>query len=214
MVARNWADPRNIDVFALANKGGLVESKGGLVQGETALARFLRLCEGLPEQNGLAVWQVQGSIGQGTGKTGVISGQPLLHLHVRADLLLDCQRCGQPFAFPVDAQAALQLVESEADLDDELGVLQEEDDEDSFSDDEDEGDENAAADPSAGYPEKVVGSRHFDLLAQIEDELILNVPYVPRHDVCPGAQASAAAEQEPAERRPSPFAVLEQLKRK
>ena len=205
MGARNLADPRNIDVFALAKNGSLME-------GETALVRFLRLCEDLPEQNGLAVWQVQGSIGQGTGKTGVISGQPLLHLHVRADLLLDCQRCGQPFAFPVDAQAVLQLVESEADLDDDLSVLQEEDDEDSFSDNED--DENAAADPSAGYPEKVVGSRHFDLLAQVEDELILNVPYVPRHDVCPGAQASAAAEQEPVERRPSPFAVLGQLKRK
>ena len=206
MVARNLADPRNIDVFALAKNGGLVE-------GETALVRFLRLGEDLPEQNGLAVWQVRGSIGQGTGKTGVISGQPLMHLHVRADLLLDCQRCGQPFTFPVDAQAVLQLVESEADLDDDLSVLQE-DDEDSFSDDEDESDENAAADLSTGYPEKVVGSRHFDLLAQIEDELILNVPYVPRHDVCPGAQASAAAEQEPVERRPSPFAVLEQLKRK
>lgn len=205
MVARNLADPRNIDVFALAKSGGLVS-------GEMALARFLRLCAGLPEQDGLAAWQVRGSIGPGTGKTGVISGQPLLHLHVRAGLLLDCQRCGQPFTFAVDAQSALQLVESETDLDDDLGVLQ--DDEDPFFEDEDGENEDAAAVPSVGYPEKVVGSRHFDLLAQIEDELILNVPYVPRHEVCPGAQASAAAEQEPAERRPSPFAVLEQLKRK
>lgn len=209
MMARDFADPRNIDVFALAKKEGLIE-------GETALVRFLRLCENLPEQNGLAAWQVQGSMGLGTGKTGVISGQPLLHLHVRADLLLDCQRCGQPFTFAVDVQSALQLVESEADLGDELSVLQ--DNEDGFFGDEDENfdeeDESAAADSSVGYPEKVVGSRHFDLLAQVEDELILNVPYVPRHEVCPGAQASAAAEQEPAERRPSPFAVLEQLKRK
>ena len=36
-------------------------------------------------------------------------------------------------------------------------------------------------------PEKVVGAHHFDLLAQIEDELILSVPYVPKHDVCPRA---------------------------
>nr|WP_231378439.1 DUF177 domain-containing protein [Bordetella sp. FB-8] len=200
------ADPRNIDVFALAKSADLVS-------GEIALSRFMRLCAGLPEQEGRVVWQVQGSMGQGTGKTGVISGQPLLHMHVRADLLLDCQRCGQPLTFAVDAQSALQLVQSDADLDDVLGILQE--DEGSFFDDEDEEDDVAAADPSSGgYPEKVVGSRHFDLLAQVEDELILNVPYVPRHDVCPGAQASAAAEQEPAERRPSPFAVLEQLKRK
>jgi uncharacterized protein len=198
-------DPRRVDVYALAKKGGTLA-------GELALVRFLRLCEGLPEQNGLAAWEVQGLIGQGTGKTGVISGQPLLQLHVRADLLLDCQRCGQPFTFSVDAQSTLQLVESAADLDDDLGVLQE--DEDSFSYDEDEDEEDAVADPSAGYPEKVVGSRHFDLLAQVEDELILNVPYVPRHEVCPGAQASAELAEEPVERRPSPFAVLEQLKRK
>ena len=207
MVNKNHGiDPRNIDVFALAKKGG---SAGG----EIALVRFLRLCEGLPDQSGLASWQVQGLMGRGTGKTGVISGQPLLQLHVRADLLLDCQRCGQPFAFPVDTRTTLQLVESEADLDDELSLLQEED-EDSFFDDEDESDEDAAADFPSGHPEKVVGSRHFDLLAQVEDELILNVHYVPRHEVCPGTQASAAAEQKPAERRPSPFAVLEQLKRK
>ena len=205
MVNRNQDDPRNIDAFALAKKGGLVS-------GEVALVRFLRLCEGLPEQHGLAVWQVQGSIGLGTGKTGVISDQPLLHLHVRADLTLDCQRCGQPFTFPVDTQSTLQLVESEAELDDELGLMQE--DEDSSFDDEGENDEDVAAEPPAGYPEKVVGSRHFDLLAQVEDELILSVPYVPRHEVCPGAQASAEAAEEPAERRPSPFAVLEQLKRK
>ncbi|CFN71756.1 Uncharacterised protein [Bordetella pertussis] len=38
---------------------------------------------------------------------------------------------------------------------------------------------------------------------------------MPRHDVCPGAQAeSGEASQEPAVKRPSPFAVLEQLKHK
>ncbi|HEY0296026.1 MAG TPA: hypothetical protein VGC69_11905, partial [Bordetella sp.] len=112
------ADPRNIDAFALARKGGTLS-------GETAIVRFLRLVEDLPEQNGLARWQVRGSMGMGTAKTGVIAGQPLLHLHAQADLLLDCQRCGQPFTFAVDAQVVLQLVESEADLDDELGLLQE-----------------------------------------------------------------------------------------
>lgn len=67
----------------------------------------------------------------------------------------------------------------------------------------------------SNQPEKVVGSHHFDLLAQIEDELILSVPYVPKHDVCPGAQAKdSEASQEPVVKRPSPFAVLEQLKHK
>jgi len=192
-------DPHRVDVYALCRQGRQL-------QGSIALARLLRLVDGLPEQvavqagsdAGLAHWDARGAIGRGTGKTGVIAGQPLLHLHVRADLTLECQRCGAPFVLPLDAACTLQLVESEGDLDDDLSVLQ---------DDE----EDIAAD----YPDKVVGSRHFDLLAQVEDELILNVPYVPRHEVCPGAQAGAGdASQEPAIERPSPFAVLEQLKRK
>ena len=187
-------DPRRVDVYALANQGKAL-------QGSIALVRLSRLVDGLPEQAvgeaGLAHWAVQGATGLGTAKTGVISGQPLLHLQVRAGLVLECQRCGAPFTHPVDARCTLQLVESEDDLDDELGAPQEDD-------------ENFAED----YPDKVVGSRHFDLLAQVEDELILNVPYVPRHDVCPGQAGAGDASQEPAIERPSPFAVLEQLKRK
>ena len=73
-------------------------------------------------------------------------------------------------------------VKSEADLDDD--TLREQSDED------DEGEEGKGF--VSNLPEKVVGSHHFDLLAQIEDELILSVPYVPKHDVCPGAQATPA----------------------
>jgi uncharacterized protein len=64
-------------------------------------------------------------------------------------------------------------------------------------------------------PEQIVGSPKFDLCELLEDELILEVPYVPRHDQCPetaelDAQADEiASRQEP----PSPFAVLGQLKK-
>jgi len=49
----------------------------------------------------------------------------------------------------------------------------------------------------------------------VEDELILEVPYVPRHVQCPetadlDAQADEVANRE---ERPSPFAVLGQLKK-
>jgi uncharacterized protein len=183
---------RDVDAFALAKQGRALA-------GEVALVRLARLVEGLPEQQGRVHWDVQGSIGQGTSRTGVwIGGQSLLHLHVRADLTLECQRCGALFTHPVDSHTVLQLVESEEDLDEEFAEPNEEDE------------ENFAV---ADHPDKVVGSRHFDLLAQVEDELILSVPYVPRHEVCPGAQASAGEASEPA-RRPSPFAVLGQLKRK
>jgi uncharacterized protein len=109
--------------------------------------------------------------------------------------------------YPIDSEVLLQLVKSEADLDDDT----------SYGDQSDEDDEDGEGKGFvSNLPEKVVGSHHFDLLAQIEDELILSVPYVPKHDVCPGAQANAgeASPEEPAVKRPSPFAVLEQLKHK
>lgn len=183
-----------VDAFALARQGGFV-------QGETPLVRFSRAIEGLPEQPsgdaGLVRWSFQGEIGKGAGKTSAASGQPLLHLHLQADPMLICQRCNAPFAFEVDIQTVLQLVKSEVELDDDL----------SFD----------LQDPEAvdSLPEKVVGSHRFNLLAQVEDELILSIPYVPKHLVCPGTQAEDGEAQEASVTpRPSPFAVLEQLNRK
>ncbi len=190
---------KRIDAFAFARLGKSA-------QGAIALVRLGRVVDGLPEQPlgeaGLVTWSVQGE----EGKTGLLLGQPILRLHVRANPVVMCQRCNVPFAYPVDSEVVLQLVKSEDDLDDDH----------SFADDDDEGDEGVGRDSVAHLPEKVVGSHHFDLLAQIEDELILSIPYVPKHDVCPGAQAKAseAPEEEPAVKRPSPFAVLEQLKHK
>jgi len=183
-----------IDAFALAKQGGFVE-------GETPIVRFGRAVEGLPEQAegeaGLVRWSFRGEIGKGVGKSGMAAGQSLLHLHVQAHPMVICQRCNVPFAYSVDSHAVLQLVKSESELDDDLSL--------------------DALDPEIedSLPEKVVGSHHFNLLAQVEDELILSIPYVPKHLVCPGAQAEAGeAQQAPATPRPSPFAVLEQLKRK
>ncbi|WP_253904520.1 YceD family protein [Bordetella trematum] len=191
-----------VDAFAMARQGSEAH-------GEIPLARLVRFMDGLPEQGagdaGMLRWSVRGEIGRGTGKTGaVISGQPLLNLHVAATPVLVCQRCGEPFVYPIDSTAVLQLVESEDDLDDDLADLQEAQEE--------------GLDFATDVPEKVVGSHRFDLLAQIEDELILSIPYVPRHEVCPGhAEQKAVSDADtPAEesKRPSPFAVLEQLKRK
>ena len=58
------------------------------------------------------------------------------------------------------------------------------------------------------------GAHHFDLLAQIEDELILSVPYVPSMMYARARANDGDASQEPVVKRPSPFAVLEQLKHK
>ena len=167
-----------IDAFDFARRGRQA-------QGSVPLARLVRLTQDLPEQPGgeagLVRWSVQGRTGP--------QGELLLALHVQAAPRVVCQRCLEPFAWPVDARTVLQLAASDAELDD-----------------------GSQDDPDA--IEKIPGSTRLDLLGLVEDELILNVPYIPRHETCPGEQGEAAgAPDAPAGRR-SPFAALEQLKRK
>ena len=82
--------------------------------------------------------------------------------------------------------------------------------------------EQAAAELDAQEEDDVlVISRNFNLLSLIEDELLLALPVVPRHDVCPQPlPMSAEADAPPAEsgaapaadEKPHPFAKLAGLK--
>jgi uncharacterized protein len=121
-------------------------------------------------------------------------GKLQLVVKIQALLLLECQRCLGDLMFPVDRQTVFELVVRESDLD--HGDLE---------------------DTDLDAPEKIMGSPTFNLLELVEDEMILEVPYVPRHEICHeplgevGTEAQApdsAAEMQ----RPSPFAVLGQLK--
>ena len=61
----------------------------------------------------------------------------------------------------------------------------------------------------------LVTSRDFDLAALVEDEVLLAMPLVPRHEVCPVKVKMAAADidfEAPVE-KPNPFAMLAQLKK-
>ena len=76
----------------------------------------------------------------------------------------------------------------------------------------------------------IVGSRQFDLVDLIEEELLLSLPLVPKHDVCPEVHESLVSGADGAEgerrrgwsdeassraaspSRPNPFAALEKLK--
>jgi len=63
----------------------------------------------------------------------------------------------------------------------------------------------------------IVGSGAFDLVALVEEEVLLSLPVVPRHARCPGQTGAAPTEPEAAVQaaaKPSPFAVLAQLKGK
>jgi uncharacterized protein len=179
-----------LDVFAFARFGKST-------QGSVAIQCFFRLLEGLPDQPtgeaGLVKWSARGEI----GNAGRMHRKPLLHIQVQANPVLECQRCNALFVYPINMETVLQLVKSEADLDDDFAS--------------DQQDANYEED----QPEKVLGSQHFNLLEQVEDELILSVPYVSKHDVCVGQPVVAhESPQEIVVKRPSPFAVLEQLKNK
>lgn len=156
---------------------------------DTPLSRFERLLSDLPEQAiGKQVWW------SAQADRGPLA-EPLIRLHVRTELELECERCLEPFTLQVESSAVLHVVETEEQLADADSVDQSDPD---------------VIDPAADF-EKVLGSRKFDLIEQVEDELILCVPYVPKHDVCP-TKGPAGDVPEASEEKPSPFAMLAQLK--
>ena len=156
------------------------------LQGEGALADWPRLVE---EQHGdtVAPGQVQWQL---QGRAVAQSGAPdQLWLDLKASLMLpmQCQRCLSPVLEAVQAERSFLFVADEAAaqaLDDEV-----EDD-------------------------VLVISRDFDALALVEDELILSLPLVPLHEVCPETLPMSVADPafEAAAERPNPFGVLASLK--
>jgi uncharacterized protein len=109
------------------------------VRGQAPVARFTRLVADLPEQRAGA--EVSWSVG---GETDSL-GRAWLRVAARADLVVRCQRCMQPFVLAVQAGNTLQMMKSEAALD--------------AAEEVDETDEE-------GYTERIVGSPRLDLLAR------------------------------------------------
>lgn len=109
--------------------------------------------------------------------------QPLVRLSVSAALPLQCQRCLQAASVPVEDQIVFRLLEQEPELTEEELLAEDE--------------ALCVQGPS-------------DVRELVEDQLILALPLVPMHPVCP--QPLPVAPQElPAPE--SPFAALAALKR-
>jgi uncharacterized protein len=118
--------------------------------------------------------------------------RPGARMDLYADLALECQRCNQPFYFRLEREARFRFVDSE----EELNALPIEDDE----------------------VDVIVGELHMDVATWIEDEAILSLPLVPRHeldDVACRPAAELAADESASKNstgREHPFAVLAGLK--
>jgi uncharacterized protein len=111
-------------------------------------------------------------------------GYPSMTLSVSGTVQLVCQRCLAPFAYAMDASTMLVMGKD----DEEADQIEELLDDESI--------------------DVIVGSRTTDLRDLIEDEALLALPQVPKHDVCPDTQALDALKAV----KPSPFAVLKDLK--
>lgn len=178
-------DPRRLDVRAV------IEQAHALT-GRCALDELPRLLEALapadPAQPADPTDRPVAWAVQGEWRA-VTGGAPQhwLRLQVDGDLSLVCQRCLGPVREHLALDRWLRFVESEAqaaELDAEL-------------------DDDVLALP-----------RWLDLVELIEDELLLALPLVPRHAVCP-APLPVPGPDEAAldEKQPHPFAALAALKR-
>jgi uncharacterized protein len=133
-----------------------------------------------------------------------------LAISVSATVQLECQRCLEAFSQPLASTSRFVLVKDEAAAD-----AYEAQQADASSAD------TAAADTELELaPEPLPADQPCDVMALIEDELLLALPLVARHTVCPkelvpgllGAVTLDAVPAEPAV-RVSPFAALGNLKK-
>ena len=110
-------------------------------------------------------------------------GYPQLTLSVSGTVQLMCQRCLAPYAFEMDSSTLLMLGKD----DDHADEIEEALDDDSI--------------------DVIVGSRQCDIRDLIEDEALLALPQVPKHDTCPDSKLLDSVKSD----KPSPFAGLKDL---
>ena len=116
-----------------------------------------------------------------------IAPQPWLRIVAHAEMALQCQRCLGPVDAALDVDRWFRFAHNE--------------------------DEAAALDAQVETDVLALG-RPLDLLALVEDELLLALPLVPRHERCPvPLPMASSAEIEDEDEPPNPFAALGALKR-
>lgn len=107
--------------------------------------------------------------------------RPFVDVRIQATLTLVCQRCLQPVAFALDDSAHVVFFADEAKLDEAM-----------------------AADETL---EGLVHTPETDVTAMLEDQILMAIPFAPRHEDC----ANAALERVNQD-NPNPFAKLAGLK--
>jgi uncharacterized protein len=197
-------DPHELDIFEFARSGRQAAGCVRVLQ----LPRMLNeVPADAPERDTTFTWQAEGSTQPELQDDGGEALQPYLRLAVHGSAWLECQRCLTPCEQAFDIEATYRIVQTEAEADE-------------YPLDDDELD-------------VIVGARQFDLVELIEEELLLTLPLVPKHEVCPNVHESLVSgvggdvldekgmaddeaesgEADAMSDKPNPFAALEALKR-
>ena len=171
-------NPRAIDLSAFCRRGLSIS-------GAWPLSTLTRLAVAFSAAtDGEARFSASGSLRAVTGG----AAETWLDLEVQAMVPLQCQRCLQTLAEPLQVQRQIRFVPTE----EEAERLDEESEDD-----------------------VLLLPHRLDLQELLEDELILALPLVPRHTVCPeplvaATEAEAHDEEVPAH----PFAALAALRKR
>ena len=163
---------------------------GASLKGEHSLSNYERLAQdlrGLP-----ADWADKKLHWQLRGEAITPTGSPLqvwLHLQAHAQLPLTCQRCLGAVDVSVVIDSHYRFVADEA---------------------------TALAEDEVSDEDVLVLSKQFDAQALMEDELLMAVPIVPKHEVCPSVVKLASTDEEfkaALTQKPNAFAALGVLKK-
>lgn len=131
--------------------------------------------EVFPRLRGM-LYDSQGSVEYDLRGSRDVHGRHGLDLRLRGALRLACRRCLEPLSVTVEEDVRLWLARSQGEID--------------------------ATPLTAEGPDGIVASKEMAVRDLVEDELLLALPYAPRHEDCPanGARSPGA--------RQSPFSGL------
>ena len=178
----------NSDFNPLQLKVEAFAKSGQLLAGEWSLTSLTRLLESTHSQQALeANPNVSWQIRGESLATRSGAFEIWLHATADATLSLTCQRCLQGLTTQVSAARSFRFVHGET----------------------------AAAESDAQSEEDVLAlTKHLDVRELIEDELLLELPLVPRHEVCaqPLLERDMGHDIGAEVVRENPFAALAQLK--
>ena len=160
--------------------------EAGELRGRWPLAGFDRVADSaLP---GAPVTDADEVVWSARGEQRQLRGgdaQTWMHVSAATHVSLECQRCLKPVDVPLQIERNFLFVHGE----------------------------DAAAQLDTDSDDDVLAiTRALDLHELIEDELLLAMPIVPRHEVCPEPLV-VADDEEPLDEKPNPFAALASLKR-